>query len=266
MEKSEFVNWLFKQFKMMLSSAEKVAETEISGRKSRSDKNSFNDWLVKEHEKAANHPALPVYDMHMAGTMDTPKGAAENLTNLIAFDLDGKENWQEQYECAFPLLTNIKPEKSEGWKYRGFFRAYMEAAKADKRARVFAKHIEQDRTKNKGNLIPAFGGLFVSEMAAERAFNAAVSAGIIDDAGKRLLGERKIVSSIIQFWEAVSDPKFELTHIRASKDAVGETYVKQCHIIAKQFGTEISDSAIYDHAGERAGKYFTAVASKLGGK
>lgn len=114
-------------------------------------------------------------------------------------------------------------------------------------------------------LRPEFVNLFVSDAATHRAINAAVAAGIIDKTGKKRLGQRQIVPAIIQFWEAVSDRKFELTHLRAEKDAVAETYVQQCEEIAAQFGVKIGKTAIYDHAGKRAGKYFTAVARALGG-
>jgi len=78
------------------------------------------------------------------------------------------------------------------------------------------------------------------------------------------LGGRKIVPAIVQFWEAVSDRKFDLTHLRAEKEGVSETYKQQCEAIAEQFGVKISKSAIYDNAGKRTGKYFTAVARALG--
>lgn len=117
----------------------------------------------------------------------------------------------------------------------------------------------------KVELRPAFSDLFFSDNAARRALNAAMTAGIIDETGKRKLGVRKIVPAIVQFWEAVSDPKLEFTRIRAMEDAIGETYLQQCQAIAEQFRTTISDSSIYDHAGKRRGVYFTAVARALGG-
>ena len=119
---------------------------------------------------------------------------------------------------------------------------------------------------NKESLLrPDFAGLFFGNKEAHRALKAAIDAEIIDKKGKSKLGERKIIPAIVQFWEAVSDPKFELTHHRTEKDAIGQTYLRQCQAIAEQFGTTISQTAIYDHAGKKAGKYFTAVACALGG-
>ncbi len=113
-------------------------------------------------------------------------------------------------------------------------------------------------------LIPAFVGLFVGEEAAHKALNAAMIAGIIDETGESKLGkDRKIKPVIVQFWEAVSDRKFELTHIRATKDDIGETYLQQCQAIAEQFGAKISPKTVYSRAGERAGKFFSAVFAEL---
>ena len=107
--------------------------------------------------------------------------------------------------------------------------------------------------------------LFFNETGARRALEAAISAGIIDETGKKRLNYKEMVPAIIQFWEAVSDRKFDLTHERAAKEAVGETYQRQCEAIAEQFGATIGKSAIYDRAGQRSGKYFTTVARAVGG-
>jgi len=124
---------------------------------------------------------------------------------------------------------------------------------------------QQIESRGKVELRPAFAALFLSDNAAHKALEAAMIAGIIDETGKKKLGVRKIVPAIIQFWEAVSDPKFELTHIRALKEAVTETYLQPCQTIAERFRTTIGKTAINDNAGKRTDKYFTAVARALSG-
>ncbi len=115
-------------------------------------------------------------------------------------------------------------------------------------------------------LLPDFLNLFQDETKARRALDAAMGAGIIDGKSRTALGETKIVPAIIQFWDAVSDHKFDLTHIRATKEAIADTCRPQCEAIAEQFGVSIGKSAIYDHAGQRKGHYFTTVSRILGGK
>ncbi len=147
MERTEFCTRLFNQFKGMLSAHERNLSKEIIGRKSRTDTATYAKWLKEEHEKAATDPALVAYDRVLRVSMDTAEKAAEALTGLIHFDLDGVVNWQEQFEIALPLLTNWQPEKAATWKYRGNFMAYIDSSKADIRAKVFARFIEMPNTE-----------------------------------------------------------------------------------------------------------------------
>lgn len=114
-------------------------------------------------------------------------------------------------------------------------------------------------------VLPEFEALFKSRRGALIALRAAVHAGIINEDGTGKLGMKIIVPAIIQFWAAVSDRKFDLTHVHAEKDRVGETMKKQCKAIAMQFGKEhISQSPIYEHAIKmNRGTYFTDVSRKI---
>jgi hypothetical protein len=115
-------------------------------------------------------------------------------------------------------------------------------------------------------LLPGFLSLFQDEAKARMALDAAMDAKIIDKKSRTALGGKKIVPAIIQFWDAVSDHKFNLTHTRATKEAIVDTCQPQCEAIAEQFGVSIGKSAIYDHGGQRKGHYFTTVSRILGGK
>lgn len=142
MDKAEFSKRLFNQFKGQLSGIERNTIKEIEGRKSRTDADTFKEWLKAEHEKSASSPALDAYDRVLRPTMNTPEGAAANLADLINFDLDGAVDWQKEWNSAAPILTNWQPERSKDWKYKGNFLAYLKGSEADLRARIFARFIE----------------------------------------------------------------------------------------------------------------------------
>lgn len=189
----------------MLSTAEKGAESEIVGRKSRSDATSFLEWLKTEHEKAASDTSLLTYDRFFSESMDTPEGAAANLTNIINFDLEGVVNWQEQFEFAFPILSNLNLEKSDSWKFRGFFLAYIRGSKADARAKVFARFIEAEQAPQYGipplmdtrPLLPYFHGGTELDLALK----AAIEMELLNKIGKWAhIGEKTKAVSI--FWRA----------------------------------------------------------------
>lgn len=142
MDKAEFTKRLFDQFKGHLAAIDRNTVKEIEGRKSRTDADTFKEWLKTEQEKAASSPALVVYDRVLRSTMNTPEGAATSLADLINFDLDGKVDWQKEWESAAPILSNFQPERSKDWKYRGNFLNYLNGSEADLRARGFARFIE----------------------------------------------------------------------------------------------------------------------------
>jgi hypothetical protein len=142
MDKAEFTNRLFERLKGRLSATERNAAKEIEGRKSRTDADTFKEWLKTEHEKAASSPALVAYDRVSRLTMNTPEGAATSLADFINFDLDGQVDWRQEWNNALPILTNWKPERSNDWNYKSNLLTYLKGSEADIRARVFARFME----------------------------------------------------------------------------------------------------------------------------
>lgn len=111
-------------------------------------------------------------------------------------------------------------------------------------------------------LQPAFLALFRNEAAARRAIDAAKKAEIIDEEGNYRHADKW---PIVEFWQAVSERRFNLTFIQADYENRSKTYLKQCNAIAAQFGTTISRTAIYDAPGKDNGIYYSAVILALKG-
>jgi hypothetical protein len=144
MDKSQFTKRLYDQFKAIITDTENYIKTEIESRRTRVDPASFLEWLVKERDKALDEPDLMPYDRVQKKWMHTPEGAAETLTQLIAFDSDNVVDWDGQLKESWPILSNHKPETADHWKYKTFFTVYLKATKADIRAKVFSLAIQAE--------------------------------------------------------------------------------------------------------------------------
>lgn len=109
------------------------------------DTAGFMAWLKAEQQAALSEPALKTFDLVLE---KSPESAAQSLAGLIDRELKRNVNWQEQFEQAAPILANWQPERSEAWKYKTYFVQYLNAFKAEARARVFSQIIEQSWPPN----------------------------------------------------------------------------------------------------------------------
>lgn len=102
-----------------------------------------------------------------------------------------------------------------------------------------------------------FEDLFTSSKAMERALYVALKVGLVDANGCWLLGERS-KKGLVQFWKAISDHRYGLTHLFNEP-------VLPCQVIAKRFGTTISKTAVYNHLDDKTGSYLQKCLNVLSG-
>ena len=197
MTKAEFIKRLEDQFQGMIESVKRRTAAEIEGSRSRMDTQAFADWIRSERDKANAEPALKAFDTVLKASHSTPHDAADSLAALIEMDT-APDDWQTQWDSAAPLISNFRPEKSDGWKYRRAFADYMAAVKAEARAGIFAEAISENtpgtrNPKQKPKVEPpAFADLFVSAEAMEKALEAARAVGLIEGNAWVYTGKDKV--------------------------------------------------------------------------
>jgi hypothetical protein len=232
----------------MIESVKRRTAAEIEGSRARMDAQRFADWLRSEMDKANAEPALKAFDTVLRASHSTPHDAADSLAALIEMDIchfindagkidfdPNRVNWQTQWDSAAHLLFIIRPEKSDGWKYRRAFADYMAAVKAEARAGIFAEAISENtpgtrnpKQKPKAEP-PAFADLFVSAEAMEKALQAARAVGLINEANRWTYGGK--VGAIVIFWDFLRGREYLLNPIHANNRLAIES-------IAAFFGSE----------------------------
>ena len=143
MTKAEFIKRLEDQFQGVIESVKRRTAAEIEDSRARIDAQRFADWLRSEVDKANAEPALKAFDVVLRASHSTPHDAADSLAALIEMDT-APDDWQTKWDSAAPLISNFRPEKSDGWKYRRAFADYMAAVKAEARAGIFAEAISEN--------------------------------------------------------------------------------------------------------------------------
>jgi hypothetical protein len=238
MTKAEFIKRLEDQFQGMIESVKRRTAAEIEGSRSRMDTQAFADWIRSERDKANAEPALKAFDTVLKASHSTPHDAADSLAALIEMDT-APDDWQTQWDSAAPLISNFRPEKSDGWKYRRAFADYMAATKAEARARLLSDFVEKTNGKDapapKAEPKYELEALFI-EGEKDYFLRAAIKAGIIDSAGKWILGDRKK-------WLI---PATWYLAINRNMTAPGLDNFKACNAIAEHWGISISKTTVDD--------------------
>ena len=271
MGQPDFIHNVLKHFERITALSEYLAKGEIEEKRICRDAASFFDWLKEERQAAKNDPALRLF--HLGKTADI---AANEIAGKINFELEPNVDWGEQWNSARPLLQNIKPERSDGWRYKQFVTGYINAFRARARARVFAQHIEQYRQElttapamtpaqeepqrkgkpTKKGITVSFEDLFLGEPEEAKktnismAENAAQKTGLISFSDGKIVWEKgeRGKRLIIVFWFALREKRLVFGHIKP---------VDACKAIAEKFNAGgIATSTVYQHLDNKRKAFF----------
>lgn len=131
--------------------------------------------------------------------------------------------------------------KANNWSPDSFpFNPILEAVELTVKNEL-ARRSAPELTQSADNNTPEFCGLFKGLPEQNKAQLFALELGLVNQSGKWALGERGAKWKIPIFWKLVND--YGLTHWRDDR-------VEPCQIIAQNWGTTVSRSAIYDTTGK----------------
>lgn len=172
MTKEDFIRKIAGQFTFLIDGEKRAAEDAINGERKRLDTAGFMDWLKREQDAANREPMKKVFDSVLRSSMGTPEDAAGEIADFIEFDyvntklaqeygaefgqhlsrykeIAAEIDWREIWQKAAPFVSNYEAGQDKDWRYAGNFSQYLRVVKAEARAVIFSKWIEQTLDKEK---------------------------------------------------------------------------------------------------------------------
>lgn len=167
MTQAEFIALTEKKLKSLLDMYENSHKTKLSVSKERIGAKEFEIWARQElHEQLKSNTLNNISQISKSADLDV-NHIAMILGGRVAMEYVGigvmediPFDWQEQWNVAGVILSNIPHEKTKAWPpaLRSFFSSYTEAIRVDAYIRALRRSLEPEKKTSK--IVPAVWALY----------------------------------------------------------------------------------------------------------